>query len=75
MTHTYTAYLSSTQAVYQEVEITSEVELRAEQIAELAIEKAGDGEWEAGDIDRSIDVDEIKEGDRYIGFDEEEHTS
>jgi hypothetical protein len=72
MTHTYDVYLSGTQAVYQNVTITSEVELTAEQLAALAIAKAQDGNWEAGDIDQSIDVDEIKEGDRYIEFDEEE---
>jgi hypothetical protein len=70
MTHTYAVELSGTQAVHQHVTITSDVELTAEHIAALAIEKAQDGDWEAGDLEPLIDVDEIKEGDRAIEFDD-----
>jgi hypothetical protein len=70
MTHTYDVCLSGTQAIHQHVTIPSEIALTPEQIARLAIAKAQeDGDWEAGDIEPIIDVDEIKEGDRDIEID------
>jgi hypothetical protein len=61
MTHTYDVELSGTQAVHQHVTLTSEVELRDEQIEALAIAQAQDGTWEAGDMEPIIDVDGIEE--------------
>jgi hypothetical protein len=69
MAHIYHVELSGTQAVYQCVTVTSAIELSARHIEALAIEKARDDEWEAGDLEPLIDVDEIKEGERSIELD------
>jgi hypothetical protein len=68
MPHTYTVYLTTTQTLHQEVRITSDAAFTVEKLVELAVTRARDGEWEAGETDPDIAVDEIKDGGRLIAF-------
>ena len=61
-------YLTTTQTLHQEVKLTSGSVLTVGQLVELAVTRARDGEWEAGETDPDIDVDEIKDQDRLRAF-------
>jgi len=45
--------------LHQTLEIVSEIPLSNEQITERAFEEAQKGVWTQGDIDESIDIDNI----------------
>ena len=56
----YQVGVSTHQMLHQTVEIVSEHPLSDEQITERAIEEAQKGVWTRGDIDESIDMDELR---------------
>lgn len=55
----YQVEVSTHQMLHQTIEIVSETPLSDEQITEQAIEEAQKGVWTEGDIDQSIDIDDI----------------
>lgn len=78
----YVVELTTTQPLYQTVDISSDIPLSDEKLTELAIEYAvSEGTWIRGETDESIDVDTITPAEDhsfvhvayYAHHDEEKH--